>query len=63
MTINDINTKTHEGRLLMAALATITTEGQSDKTPDEALERLVWMAGEMYPTPSPQIKKWMDKWI
>ena len=39
-TITDINTKTEEGKLLLAAIAKITTESQTDKTPDEVMEQL-----------------------
>ena len=39
-TITDINTKTEEGKLLLAAIAKITTESQTDKTPDDVMEQL-----------------------
>jgi hypothetical protein len=35
--ISDINTDTPEGKLLMAALAKLTTESQTDKEPDTVL--------------------------
>lgn len=38
--INQINTDTEEGKLLIAELAKITTESQKDKTPPEVLEQL-----------------------
>ena len=38
--INQINTETEEGKMLMAALAKITVESQTDKTPWEVLEQL-----------------------
>ncbi len=38
--LNKINTKSEEGRLLLAAIAKITTESQRDKTPDEVIEQL-----------------------
>lgn len=37
---NDIDTSTKEGKYLFAALAKITTESQTDKTPDEVLDQL-----------------------
>jgi hypothetical protein len=47
-TINEINTETEEGKMLMAALAKITTESQTDKTPYEVLEQLQKLKDEMY---------------
>ncbi len=38
--LKQINTETEEGKMLMAALAKITTESQTDKTPYEVLEQL-----------------------
>ena len=38
--LEQINTETEEGKMLMAALAKITTESQTDKTPYEVLEQL-----------------------
>lgn len=38
--LKGINTATEEGRLLFAALVKLTTESQTDKTPDEVLEQL-----------------------
>ena len=35
--LSDINTKTAEGRLLMASLVKLTTENHTDKTPDEVI--------------------------
>ena len=46
--INDINTETDEGKMLMAALAKLTTESQTDKTPDEVLEQVRKLKDEMY---------------
>jgi hypothetical protein len=46
--INDINTETEEGKMLMAALAKITTESQTDKTPYEVLEQITKLKDEMY---------------
>jgi len=47
-TINEINTETEEGKMLMAALAKLTTESQTDKTPDEVLEQVQRLKDEMY---------------
>lgn len=38
--INQIDTKTEQGKLLLAAIAKITTESQTDKTPNEILSQL-----------------------
>ena len=46
--LNDINTETEEGKMLMAALAKITTERQTDKTPYEVLEQITELKDEMY---------------
>lgn len=47
MDLNKINRKTPEGRLLFAALAKITTESQTDKTPYEVLDQLEELADKM----------------
>ena len=47
-TISEINTDIQEGKLLIAALAKITTESQTDKTPDEVLEQVTKLANEIY---------------
>jgi hypothetical protein len=42
--INDINTNTEEGKLLTIALTIITTtQGYSDKTPDQVINELYEM--------------------
>lgn len=46
--ISAINTNCPEGRLLMAALAKLTTESQKDKTPDEVLRQCINLADHMY---------------
>lgn len=46
--INDINCNILEGRLLLAALAQITTESQRDKTPDQVLAQVVERADFMF---------------
>lgn len=40
MNLSDINTDYLEGKLLIAALAKLSTESQTDKTPDEILEQV-----------------------
>ena len=45
--INDIDTTTIEGKLLLASLAIITTESQTDKTPDEVIEQINILAQKM----------------
>lgn len=45
--LNQIDRTTKEGRLLFAALAKITTESQTDKTPYEVLEQLEELATKM----------------
>jgi hypothetical protein len=46
--LNEISIKSSEGRLLMAALAKLTTESQTDKTPDEVIGQLNLLANEMF---------------
>lgn len=46
--LNDIDTNTEEGKMLMAALAKISTESQRDKTPDEVLLQVFNLKNEMY---------------
>jgi hypothetical protein len=45
--LNDIDRISKEGRLLFAALAKITTESQTDKTPDEVIQQLNELADKM----------------
>mgnify|MGYP003654335409 CR=1 FL=1 len=46
--INEINTNTEEGQMLMAALAKITTESQTNKTPYEVLKQITKLKDQMY---------------
>ena len=46
--LKDINIETPEGRLLMAALAKITTESQRDKTPWQVIEQLNELKRHMF---------------
>ena len=45
--LNKIKVDTDEGKLLMAAIAKITTESQTDKTPNEVIEQLNELADKM----------------
>ena len=45
--LNNINIETPEGKLLIAAIAKITTESQKDKTPDEVLDQLNKLAKQI----------------
>ena len=47
-TLQEINIFTDEGKLLMAALAHITTTTHTDKTPDEVVEELSIKAEDMF---------------
>lgn len=56
--LNEIDRTTKEGRLLFAALAKITTESQTDKTPYEVLEQLEDLATKIDKEQEPkQIEK------
>lgn len=46
-TLSEIDRSTPEGRLLFAALAKITTESQTDKTPDQVIGQINKLADEM----------------
>jgi len=46
--IRDINTDVEDGKLLLAAIAKITTESQQDKTPVEVLEQLNKLKDHMF---------------
>jgi len=45
--LNVINTSNSEGKLLLAAIAKITTESQTDKTPNEVLNQLEELSAKM----------------
>lgn len=61
--LSAINTNTIEGRLLIAAMVKLTTESQTDKTPDEVLWQCHELAEKMYedatpiPTTEPEAKQ------
>lgn len=46
--ISEINTDTVEGKLLIAAMAKISTESQTDKEPDEILAQVQKLANYIY---------------
>lgn len=46
-TINEIDTNTAEGKLLFAAIAKISTESQTNKTPDQIVQQLNRLAAKM----------------
>lgn len=48
ITFASININTPEGRYLMAAIAKITTESQTDKTPDQVMDQLHELQEKMY---------------
>lgn len=48
ISISIIDTNRHEGRWLMAALAKISTESQTDKEPDIIFQQVATLAHEMY---------------
>jgi len=47
-TIQDINTDTEEGKMLLAAVAKITTESQTDSSPDEVMQQIDKLKTQMY---------------
>lgn len=49
-TLNEINYQIDEGKLLMAALAIITTECRTNKTPDEVITELNKLSEHMFRT-------------
>jgi hypothetical protein len=60
-TLNEINYQINEGRLLMAALAIITTELRTNKTPDEVISELNQRADDMFQTAELKIETYPDK--
>jgi hypothetical protein len=45
--VSNIDTSTIQGKYLLAAIAKITTESQTDKTPDEVLGQLTDLKNKM----------------
>ena len=60
-TLNEINYQINEGRLLMAALAIITTEYRTNKTPDEVISELNQRADDMFQVSELKIETYPDK--
>lgn len=46
--LNEINTNTEEGRLLLAAIAKITTSTATDKTPNQVIGQLHKLVAHMF---------------
>ena len=46
--VNEINLDIPEGKLLLAAMAKISTESQTDKTPEQILGQVNKLAHTMY---------------
>jgi hypothetical protein len=52
--LSSINSNTAEGRLLLAALAKLTTTVHTDKTPDQVIEDCHELAASMFEIPLPE---------
>jgi hypothetical protein len=59
--LNEINYSINEGRLLMAALAIITTECRTNKTPYQVIEELNQRADEMFQVSELKIETYPEK--
>jgi hypothetical protein len=59
--LNEINYQINEGRLLMAALAIITTECRTDKTPYEVISELNQRADDMFQVSELKIETYPNK--
>ena len=59
--LNEINYSINEGRLLMAALAIITTECRTNKTPNEVINELNHRADEMFQVSELKIETYPEK--
>ncbi len=46
--LNQINADNDEGKMLLAAIAIITTESQTDKTPNKVIAQLMDLQGKMH---------------
>lgn len=51
--LSEVNISIAEGRLFMAALAKLTTESQTDKTPDEVLRQCNDLANDIFKDAGP----------
>ena len=59
--LNQINYTINEGRLLMAALAIITTECRTNKTPNEVISELNQLADDMFQVAELKIETYPEK--
>jgi hypothetical protein len=59
--LNEINYSINEGRLLMAALAIITTECRTNKTPNEVINELNQRADDMFQVTELKIETYPSK--
>jgi SepF-like predicted cell division protein (DUF552 family) len=59
--LNEINYQINEGKLLMAALAVITTECRTNKTPYEVINELNQLADEMFQVSELKIETYPNK--
>ena len=59
--LNEINYSINEGRLLMAALAIITTECRTNKTPNEVINELNHRADKMFQVSELKIETYPKK--
>ena len=57
LNLSTIDSNRIEGRLLLAAVAMITTEIRGDKTPDAVLAELMALQKEMFPVALPEIQE------
>jgi len=46
--VNTINTNTEEGKMLLAAIAKISTESQTTKTPNQIIRQLNKLKNHMF---------------
>lgn len=59
--LNEINYSINEGRLLMAALAIITSECRTNKTPNEVINELNNRADKMFQVSELKIETYPEK--
>ena len=59
--LNEINYSINEGRLLMAALAIITTECRTNKTPNEVIIELNQRADDMFQVTQLKMETYPEK--
>lgn len=59
--LNEINYSINEGRLLIAALAIITNECRTNKTPNEVINELNQRADDMFQVTQLKIETYPEK--